>query len=322
MEGFARYARYGRHTKPTPQDPQNPSKPTPPTQQTPHTHKNTNLSHPTRPANPKKPHKTPTSLTISTTPKKYCNIKPPMPQTLITGDIHAMYDRLIETLENARFNPEEDTLYAVGDFCDRGPDPVKVIDYLMGLPHFLPVAGNHDMWLYEYLCGQGPTPIWLDPRNGGSVTYQAFRDLPEERKTKIRIWLGDLPLVRTAGNNIILHAGPPSEVQDQATLIAQTQGLTLSKAYEEKLATGSYSPLVHGIVWDRTYIRAAAGWEHFKDTEDAQELGRRPFDTDMTIICGHTPMREILHSDRYHITCIDTGSFDPDGHITVINLPA
>ncbi|MBQ2305853.1 MAG: serine/threonine protein phosphatase [Firmicutes bacterium] len=245
-----------------------------------------------------------------------------MPQTLIIGDIHAMYDRLIETLENARFNPEEDTLYAVGDFCDRGPDPVKVIDYLMGLPHFLPVAGNHDMWLYEYLCGQGPAPIWLDPRNGGSVTYQAFRDLPEERKTKIRTWLGDLPLVRTAGNNIILHAGPPSEVQDQATLIAQTRGLTLSKAYEEKLATGSYSPLVHGIVWDRTYIRAAAGWEHFKDTEDAQELGRRPFGTDMTIICGHTPMREILHSDRYHITCIDTGSFDPDGHITVINLPA
>lgn len=243
-----------------------------------------------------------------------------MGRNLIIGDIHAMYDRLIETLEDARFNPEEDNLYAVGDFCDRGPDPVKVIDFLMALPHFLPVVGNHDMWLYEYLCGQGPAPIWLDPRNGGIFTYQAFKDIPQEKKTQIRNWLGAIPLLRTVGNNIILHAGPPPTVQDDTSLLAQAQGLTLSKAYEEKLATGSYSPLVHGIVWDRDYIRSAAGWERFPNSETAAQLNRQPFETERTIICGHTPMREILHSDKYHITCIDTGSFDPDGHITVMEI--
>ena len=79
-----------------------------------------------------------------------------MGRNLIIGDIHGMYDRLITVLSETGFKPEEDTLYAVGDFCDRGPNPIKVIDYLMALPRFLPVVGNHDMWLYEYLCGRGP----------------------------------------------------------------------------------------------------------------------------------------------------------------------
>ncbi|MDT3389758.1 MAG: fructose-bisphosphatase class III [bacterium] len=79
-----------------------------------------------------------------------------MARNLVIGDIHAMYDRLVSVLSAAGFDPQEDTLYAVGDFCDRGPEPINVLDYLMGLPHFLPVVGNHDMWLYEFLCGDGP----------------------------------------------------------------------------------------------------------------------------------------------------------------------
>ena len=43
--------------------------------------------------------------------------------------------------------------------------------------------------------------------------------------------------------------------------------------FKEKQETGSSSPLIHGIVWDRDYI-----------------------------------------------TCIDTGSFDPDGCITVMDM--
>ena len=243
-----------------------------------------------------------------------------MARNLVIGDIHGMYDRMLSALSSSGFNPEEDNLYAVGDFCNRGPEPIKVLDYLMSLPHFFPVVGNHDMWLYEYLCGHGPAPIWLDPRNGGKTTYDIFKDLDSDRKARIRNWYGNFPFLRTVGNNIILHAGPPYGVADSDSLISLTEGMTLSSAYQTKRFTGSYISLVHGIVWDRDYIRSAIGWEKFSGSEEAENLNRKPFETDRTILCGHTPLKEAFHSDRYHITCIDTGSFVPEGHITVMDM--
>ncbi|MBO4278360.1 MAG: fructose-bisphosphatase class III [Spirochaetales bacterium] len=243
-----------------------------------------------------------------------------MARNLVIGDIHAMYDRLVSVLSAAGFDPQEDTLYAVGDFCDRGPEPIRVLDYLMGLPHFLPVVGNHDMWLYEFLCGDGPAPIWLDSRNGGRVTFEAFRDVTFSKKERIREWYGSFPLLRIAGNNVMLHAGPPRETADMDSLVALTEGITLSAAYEAKPAGARYEPLVHDIVWDREYIRTAYEYESDPSAFVPSEQARRPFVTDRTIICGHTPLKSVFHSDLYHITCIDTGSFVPDGHITVMDI--
>ena len=217
-----------------------------------------------------------------------------MARNYIIGDIHAMYDKLISTLSSAGFRPGEDNLYAVGDFCDRGPNPVEVLEYLMSLPHFFPVVGNHDMWLYEYLCGNGPAPIWLDPRNGGKTTYDILKDLNPDKKARIRDWYGSFPFIRTVKEFIILHAGPPCSVADGETLIRLTQGLTLADAFKARQETGSYSPLIHGIVWDRDYIRSAIGWEKFSGSEEANTLCRKPFDTDKSIICGHTPLEKVF----------------------------
>ena len=243
-----------------------------------------------------------------------------MSRNLVIGDVHAMYGRLMAVLSSARFDPQSDTLYAVGDFCDRGPEPIKVLDYLMDLPHFLPVVGNHDMWLYEYLSGDGPAPIWLDPRNGGMVTYETFRDVPFSKRERIREWYGSFPLLRIAGKHVILHAGPPREAVDMDSLVALTDGITLSSAYETKPAGARYEPLVHDIVWDREYIRTACEYEADQTAFVPEEHARLPFSTDRTIICGHTPLRSVFHSSLYHITCIDTGSFVPDGHITVMDI--
>lgn len=240
-----------------------------------------------------------------------------MGRKLVISDVHGMFERLISALSSAGFNPAEDVLYAVGDFCDRGPDSVKVLDYLMELPHFFPVMGNHDMWLYEYLCGRGPAPIWLDPRNGGMITYNAIKNMDSEKKAKIRQWLGSFPLVRECENNIILHAGPPCGVKDEHSLLRLTDGMTLEKAFRIKSFTGSYISIVNDIVWNRDYIRTAIRSEAEPGDVDCFSM---PFETDKVLICGHTPLKKVFHSDKYHITCIDTGSFAPDGHITVMDL--
>ncbi|MDT3390287.1 MAG: hypothetical protein LIR25_06860, partial [bacterium] len=174
--------------------------------------------------------------------------------------------------------------------------------------------------LYEYLCGKGPAPIWLDPRNGGNTTYDILKDLDPNKKTRIRDWYGSFPFIRAVGNFIILHAGPPCTVADGDTLIRLTEGLTLADAFKEKQETGSYSSLIHGIVWDRDYIRSAIGWEKFSGSREAENLNRKPFEIEKTITCGHTPLKKVFHSDKYHITCMDTGSFSAEGHITVMDL--
>lgn len=99
-----------------------------------------------------------------------------------------MYGRLRSVLSHAHFNPNEDNLFALGDFCDRGPMPVRTLDYLMSLPRFYPVIGNHDIWLYEYLCTGTAAPIWLDPRNGGRKTYDRIRHIKPEKKERIKNW--------------------------------------------------------------------------------------------------------------------------------------
>lgn len=68
-----------------------------------------------------------------------------MKRNLIIGDIHSQYDKLITVLDKAGFNPDEDTLYSVGDFCDRGSDAVKTLRFLMNLENFKAVIGNHDI---------------------------------------------------------------------------------------------------------------------------------------------------------------------------------
>ena len=241
-----------------------------------------------------------------------------MPRNFVISDIHGMYGRLKTVLSNANFNPEEDNLYALGDFCDRGPMPIRTLDYLMSLPHFFPVVGNHDMWLYEYLCTGIPAPIWLDPRNGGRKTYDRIRRISSEKKERIRDWYGSFPLLRTVGNSILLHAGPSASVTTEEELLQQTQGITLKQAYETKLRTGSRLQIVRDVVWDRDYIRTAINQE--TDPNPDPNPSRKPLNTEKTIICGHTPLREVFHSTEYRIICIDTGSFEDEGHITVMNL--
>ena len=243
-----------------------------------------------------------------------------MPRNLVIGDIHGMYCRLRSVLTNARFNPLEDNLYALGDFCDRGPMPIRTLDYLMSLPRFFPVVGNHDMWLYEYLCTGTAAPIWLDPRNGGRKTFNRIRRINSEKRAKIRDWYGSFPLLRTLGNKIILHAGPAESVSTEEELLTQAHGITLKQAYETKLRTGSYPPLVRDVVWDRDYIRTAMKLDPRSGPDRDPNVIRDPFSTDKTIICGHTPLKEVFHSDAYHITCIDTGSFANEGYITLMDI--
>lgn len=229
-------------------------------------------------------------------------------RNLIIGDIHGMYDRMLSALSNAGFDPVQDTLYSVGDLCDRGEGNLEVVQYLMDLPHFLPVVGNHDLWLYQFLSDKGASSTWLMPINGGQKTYEAFSVLGYGMRWKIRKWLGSFAIARFNEKYIILHAGIPEMIGNEAQLESLLEGVTLKDVFSDgKLP----DKLIEGVVWDRDYIKSALF---------PGQYGRKPFRTERTILCGHTPLVKVLNSSEYHIICIDTGSFVPFGHITVMDM--
>ena len=101
-----------------------------------------------------------------------------MPKFFVMSDIHGFYDEMIDALDKANFNSETDFLISLGDEMDRGPEPGKVIDYFMSLPHAIFVRGNHTDLMEELLDRR--YPYNHDYHNG---TFQAVLDLAPHAKT-------------------------------------------------------------------------------------------------------------------------------------------
>lgn len=101
------------------------------------------------------------------------------------GDIHGRLDllqRLHEKiLEDAAQNPpklpgKRHVLVYVGDYVDRGPDSVGVIELLLNNPlagfetHYL--KGNHEDFMLHFLDNGADGNVWL--MNGGIETLQSY----------------------------------------------------------------------------------------------------------------------------------------------------
>lgn len=71
---------------------------------------------------------------------------------LVIGDIHGGYKSLIQVLDRAGFDPKEDMLIGIGDYVDGWPETSKVLDFLINLPNFKGVLGNHDCFSKDTEC--------------------------------------------------------------------------------------------------------------------------------------------------------------------------
>ena len=94
------------------------------------------------------------------------------------SDVHGFYNEMIFSLNEIGFNPETDFLISLGDEMDRGPDPEKVINYLMSLPHAAFVCGNHTDLMKELLDRRYPCGHDYSNR-----TFQSVLDLAPTAKT-------------------------------------------------------------------------------------------------------------------------------------------
>lgn len=140
----------------------------------------------------------------------------------VIGDIHGYYDKLAELLQQTgligadqNWRGADARLWFLGDFCDRGPDGIGVIELVMRLQTQAAMAGgqvsallgNHDLLLLavkamdnEPMDSDGVTFGEEWRRNGGR---QSDLDRLGDRHMA---WLQQLPVMAKIGDWLLLHA--------------------------------------------------------------------------------------------------------------------
>lgn len=188
---------------------------------------------------------------------------------IIIGDLHGMYDLLMDELGKINFNRKTDRLFSVGDLIDRGPDSLKCLK-LIDEDWFYPVIGNHeDMMCRNFYSDEAYS--WRI--NGGDWIDNEDAEVVKSYADKIISSVPISRVVETKNGNLagICHAQPHSTtfIQD---------GEINRKIYNTML-------------WGRNLIQ--------------DRIGTKMIDVDKTIH-GHTPLDEpLILGDQIYI---DTGA--------------
>lgn len=208
----------------------------------------------------------------------------------VLGDIHGMYDYLIEVLEKSGFDYENDLLIQIGDIVDRGPEPFKCMDELLKIKNLILIRGNHDE-AFTSKIWTGDSFLGDFSQNGQMITMEKWNDLsPEERmKYGLEIFEKQVNYHISDDNIMFVHGGFPRD---------------------EKLE----EVVSHVFYWDRELWNQALsckGDVKLKNIYDFKE-----------IFIGHTPtiyweQKTPMYSGG--VWNIDTGS-GKGGPLTIMNI--
>ena len=115
----------------------------------------------------------------------------------VMSDIHGCYEKYIEMLKLINFN-DNDTLYIIGDICDRGNNPMKILFHMMEHENIIPIFGNHDLEAYPFLVSEFNDDLnvldkkylwWMS--QGGKTTITDFQKLNKKEQDKVLFYIED-----------------------------------------------------------------------------------------------------------------------------------
>lgn len=216
--------------------------------------------------------------------------------TCVFGDVHGYADRLADRLCEAGLTGPDGSwtggttaLWFLGDFFDRGPDGIAVLDLVMRLQREAQAAGgqvgavigNHDVtllsvWRFGDQATGGPGRTFYNDwkRNGG-------QDSDLERLTPQHAeWLLSLPALALVDDRLLVHAD---------SVLYHNYGDTLDEV------NAAFATLLHSddsAAWDRLLAQFS---EHRGFTGLLRQGVRRAVEFLHTfggqqIVHGHTPL--------------------------------
>ncbi|NMA35208.1 MAG: hypothetical protein GX940_11810 [Clostridiaceae bacterium] len=222
----------------------------------------------------------------------------------VIGDIHGCFDELAELLRKLGYeidekngliagSPEGRTLVFLGDFTDRGPEPVKVLKLAMDAVksgRARSVRGNHEEKILQKLI-KGTTA-----KEEVVLTLDAIRAEGPEFVRQVIDFIDGLPYVLLCRNDIlVVHGGLKEELQDLDSKDRKLRGRIKTMA----------------IYGDITGRRLEDGRPERLDWA-AGYRGRT------TVIYGHTIVDKVEW--RNNTVNIDTGCFRT-GVLTAVRMP-
>jgi|SRR5581483_5438074 len=144
------------------------------------------------------------------------------PPFFIIGDIHGYLDNLVRHLRyaglassDAKWTGDDAQLWFIGDFTDRGPNGIGVIDYVMRLQedaarqggHVGALVGNHDVGILSaYLFPHAPTN---GPKGEFYADWIEYGGVPSDLaglESHHIEWLKNLKAMALVQDRLLIHA--------------------------------------------------------------------------------------------------------------------
>lgn len=211
----------------------------------------------------------------------------------VMSDIHGCHAMFQSMCEKIGFS-EEDDLYILGDFIDRGETPIPLLLDCMDRINVYPLLGNHEAVMLQCVTGlpdeaavdnitdyyteEGMAVFSAWMQNGGAVTLAQYLDLPGERRAELLDYLREFTLYEELtmpdGRQFVMtHSGiegfvpekPLSEYDPDALLNARPQ--QSDRFYPDKTLIFGHTPTLtypqlHGradVLITDTYINIDCG---------------------------------------------------------------
>jgi hypothetical protein len=141
-------------------------------------------------------------------------------RTVVIGDVHGCLDEFVSLVETC-VQPR-DRVICIGDFLDKGPDPVGCVQYAR-TRGFEAVLGNHEDWHLRWRRHENRVreqPGYVNPmRPHSPEDIEANRALEGDDIA----WLRNLPVYIIVGRYVVVHGGlmpgVPVEKQEKNRII-------------------------------------------------------------------------------------------------------
>lgn len=205
-----------------------------------------------------------------------------MPRTLVIGDVHG-YLSVLENLVDFVSIKSDDTIVALGDYVDRGPDSAGVIEWLIeryDAGQLVPLRGNHDIMFLDAIDGGDWEGGWKS--FGGDTTLQSYRDrgidpefdgLPDRHRQFLE---NECQKVYETDTHFFVHANAHYDmpIDDQPDWL---------------------------VYWEK--------W-----------LDPPPHVSGKVMVCGHTAQKNGWPLNAGHAVCIDTWVYGNGGWLTCLDI--